>query len=314
MRRSPTSHCLAKGDPTCTYFVTWKPPPRRGVRTFRQAPERSSRQARWRLSAAWPTVAIAAGIGATLGGVIGALSNRLHRDRASRTLEKHRIAALERGLSLRGEGSAAPGDLTGTVLGGKYRISNKIGSGGIGVVYAAEHIALGHEVAVKVLRGAAARDASEIARLRREAQSRSTSTSQRRAACSISIRCLTESIYVVMELLHGDRSPTSSRASGIIAPGFALPVFIGVCRALARRAQEGGRSSRSQAGQHLPLRRRHAEGARLRHEQARRRRERSRRRATRSARPSTWRPSSASARTSRRGPTSTRSASSCTKR
>ena len=78
------------------------------------------------------------------------------------------IAALERGLDLRGEATnaAIPGELTGTVLGGKYRIGKKIGSGGIGVVYAAEHNTLGHEVAVKVLRGAAARDGGEIARLR----------------------------------------------------------------------------------------------------------------------------------------------------
>ena len=87
------------------------------------------------------------------------------RDVSARAFEKNRIAALERGLDLRGEATSAPvpGELTGTVLGGKYRIGRKIGSGGIGVVYAAEHTTLGHEVAVKVLRGAAAKDGGDPA-------------------------------------------------------------------------------------------------------------------------------------------------------
>ena len=59
---------------------------------------------------------------------------------------------------------------------------------------------------------------------------------------------------------------------GLLAPGFAIPVFIDVCRALARGAQEGRRPPRPQARQHLPLRGRRRQGARLRHEQARQRR------------------------------------------
>src|SRR4029078_8010011 len=101
----------------------------------------------------------------------GRMWDRSKADATGRAFEKNRIAALERGLDLKGEATstAIPGELTGTVLGGKYRIGKKIGSGGIGVVYAAGHTTLGHEVAVKVLRGAAAKDGGEIARLRREA-------------------------------------------------------------------------------------------------------------------------------------------------
>src|SRR5690606_19727050 len=114
--------------------------------------------------------AAAAGLGAAWGGSLGYFVQRTRSDRQARTLERHRIAALEHGLDQRGHYVDSRGTLINTVLGGKYRILRKIGSGGIGAVYAAEHLALGYQVAVKVLRGAAAADGAEIARLRREAR------------------------------------------------------------------------------------------------------------------------------------------------
>jgi serine/threonine-protein kinase len=231
--------CLHKGDPTCTYLVTWKPFTSPWSPYLAAGTGAAISAGSVALSGGRLAMGIAAGIGATLGGVIGALSNRLNRDRAARTLDKHRIAALERGLSLKGESSAAPGDLAGTALGGKYRITSKIGSGGIGVVYAAEHIALGSQVAIKVLRGAAARDASEIARLRREAQVQ-VSIEHPNVVRTLDLDQMPDgSIYVVMELLRGISLADKLARTGIVAPGFALPVFIQVCRAL-RAAHDKG--------------------------------------------------------------------------
>jgi serine/threonine protein kinase len=118
------------------------------------------------------------------------------------------------------------------VLGGKYRILRKIGSGGIGAVYAAEHVALGSEVAIKVLRGAAAADASEIARLRREAQVQ-VSIEHPNVVRTFDLDQMPDgSIYVVMELLRGMSIAERLKASGPLAPGFAIPIFTQVCRAL----------------------------------------------------------------------------------
>jgi serine/threonine-protein kinase len=153
--------------------------------------------------------------------------------------EHNRIAALERGLDLRGDGGASPGDLGGTVLGGKYRIGRRIGSGGIGVVYAAEHVTLGHEVAVKVLRGAAARDGGEIARLRREAYIQ-VHVEHPNVVRVLDLDQMSDgSIYVVMERLVGRSLADKLSRDGLLAPGYAVPVFVDVCRALGAAHKKG---------------------------------------------------------------------------
>jgi len=61
------------------------------------------------------------------------------------------------------------GDLHGVVLGGRYRLVALIGSGGMGTVWEAEHVEIGHKVAVKLMHAEATRDADRVARFRREA-------------------------------------------------------------------------------------------------------------------------------------------------
>jgi serine/threonine-protein kinase len=182
---------------------------------------------------------IAALLGGALGGGAGFLWDKTKSDQTSRVFERNRIAALERGLELKGELGATPGELTGTVLGGKYRIGRKIGSGGIGVVYAAEHTTLGHEVAVKVLRGAAAKDGGEIARLRREAYIQ-VHIEHPNVVRVLDLDQMPDgSIYVVMERLIGRSLADKLARDGLLAPGFAVPVFVGVCRALAAAHKKG---------------------------------------------------------------------------
>jgi serine/threonine protein kinase len=178
-------------------------------------------------------------LGGMLGGGAGFLWDRSKDDKSTRSFERNRIAALERGLELRGELGATPGELTGSVLGGKYRIGRKIGSGGIGVVYAAEHTSLGHEVAVKVLRGAAAKDGGEIARLRREAYIQVHIEHPNVVRVMDLDQMPDGSIYVVMERLIGRALADKLARDGLLAPGFAIPVFIGVCRALAAAHKKG---------------------------------------------------------------------------
>jgi serine/threonine-protein kinase len=233
--------CLAKGDEACTYLVEWDLPATKSM----TAMAAGSAALVTGVAVGVPGGPIAGVLGAVLAGALGAGIARMwetgKRDGASRTFEKNRIAALERGLDLKGEATstAIPGELTGTVLGGKYRIGKKIGSGGIGVVYAAEHTTLGHEVAVKVLRGAAAKDGGEIARLRREAYIQVHIDHPNVARVHDLDQMPDGSMYVVMERLHGRSLADKLSREHIIAPGFAIPVFIGVSRALAAAHKKG---------------------------------------------------------------------------
>lgn len=224
------SECIAKGDSMCRYQIRWD--------------ERGKHQiwlgASGGMLATAATVALsgsflAMGIGATVGGVFGGviayLVDRIRRERRARVFEKNRIAALERGLELRGLGMLPEGDLGGTVLGGKYRIMHRIGSGGIGAVYAAEHISLAHRVAIKLLRGAAAADAAETARLRREAQVQ-VSIEHPNVIRTLDLDQTPDgSIYVVMELLHGISLAERLR-EGPVPAAQAVYIFVRMCRAL----------------------------------------------------------------------------------
>jgi serine/threonine protein kinase len=231
--------CLAKGGESCVYEVRWKTMRERYGPPVGALVASAACGGTVAIAGGWLAGGLAAVLGAGLGGGAGYLWDRSAEDKRGRAFERNRIAALERGLELKGELGATPGELTGTVLGGKYRIGRKIGSGGIGVVYAAEHTALGHEVAVKVLRGAAARDGGEIARLRREAYIQ-VHVDHPNIARVLDLDQMPDgSIYVVMERLVGRSLADKLSREGLIAPGFAIPLFIGVCRALAAAHAKG---------------------------------------------------------------------------
>ncbi len=231
--------CLAEGADECLYILDWSAPNRK----------------RWvilgcllgalicggavAVSGSFIASIIAGLIGLGFGGALSSLSARIREERAARAFEKNRIAALERGLEAHGHFRDAAGDLAGVTLGGKYRILRKIGSGGIGAVYAAEHIALGSRVAVKVLRGAAAVDASEIARLRREARVQ-VSIEHPNVVRVLDLDQLPDgSIYVVMEQLQGRSLAARLKSGGPLSATEAVTIFRAVCKGLSAAHQLG---------------------------------------------------------------------------
>jgi serine/threonine-protein kinase len=231
--------CIARGADACVYEVRWTGwRSREGL--FVGALGAGATCGGIVALAGGPLAGAVAGVlGTVLGGGAGFMWDRSREERTSRAFERNRIAALERGLELRGDLGATPGDLTGTVLGGKYRIGRKIGSGGIGVVYSAEHVTLGHEVAVKVLRGAAARDGGEIARLRREAYIQ-VHIEHPNVVRVLDLDQMPDgSIYVIMERLVGRSLADKLAREGLLAPGLAIPVFTDVCRALHAAHKKG---------------------------------------------------------------------------
>jgi serine/threonine-protein kinase len=230
--------CLADGANECRYLLEWRPTNRRYVALGFVLGAALCAGA---VSASGSTLAslISGLLGAGFGAALGALLVRIGQERSLRAFEKHRIAALERGLDLHGHFRDAAEELAGVTLGGKYHIQRKIGAGGIGAVYAAEHTGLGSRVAVKVLRGAAAIDASEIARLRREARVQ-VSIEHPNVVRVLDLDQLPDgSIYVVMELLEGRSLASRLKSGGPLSCHEAVPLFRKVCDALSAAHQLG---------------------------------------------------------------------------
>ncbi len=224
--------CLSRGQGQCRYHVRWSAPSQRRGLPIGAVTGASACGLAVSVSGNWVAAGIAALVGSILGAAVGWLRDRMLDERAARVFERNRIAALERGLELRGGLRVMPGELVGSVLGGKYRIKQSIGTGGIGTVYAAEHVALGSNVAVKVLRGAAAADAAEIARLRREARVQ-VFVEHPNVVKTFDLDQMPDgSIYVVMELLEGATLSKWLKSVGPLPSSSAVRAFIEVCRAL----------------------------------------------------------------------------------
>ncbi len=224
--------CLAHGDLTCRYRLEWE----KGapvLAPWTAAAAAVGVGAAVAMTGNWLATGLAAGLGAMLGGAAGHLASRLRSHATGRSHEHFRILALEHGLEQRGQLQTTVGDLTHSVIGGKYRILRSVGSGGIGTVYAAEHLGLGFQVAVKVLRGAAAVDAAEVARLRREARVQ-MSLEHPNVVRTFDLDQMPDgTLYVVMELLQGLSLQEQLKRRSPMPPGFAIPIFMQSCRALS---------------------------------------------------------------------------------
>ena len=91
----------------------------------------------------------------------------------------------------------------GDVIAGKYRLEQVAGEGGMGIVYAAEHLVLRQRVAVKVLLPDAASSELVIERFAREAQAAARIQSEHVARVMDAGSTATGAPFLVMEYLEG---------------------------------------------------------------------------------------------------------------
>jgi len=113
---------------------------------------------------------------------------------------------------------------------GRYRIDEKLGQGGMGIVYAAEDLELGRRVALKVLPRAAVADADRRRRFLREART-AASVSHPNLAALFDVGEADGTVFLAMELIRG----ASLRATIEAAPG-GMPVAeaMGIALQIAR--------------------------------------------------------------------------------
>ncbi|MBX2812668.1 MAG: protein kinase [Myxococcales bacterium] len=127
--------------------------------------------------------------------------------------------------------------LVGTVLDRKYRVLRKIGEGGMGSVYLADHEAIDRKVAVKVLLGKLAADSLAIRRFQQEAKAISKIQHPNTVTIydygKIVENDGEERLYIVMEFLRGSTLAQILRMEGPMEGLRASRVLRQVCASLA---------------------------------------------------------------------------------
>ncbi|MFN8233656.1 MAG: Stk1 family PASTA domain-containing Ser/Thr kinase [Actinomycetota bacterium] len=119
-----------------------------------------------------------------------------------------------------------------TVLGGRYRLEARIGSGGMAEVHRGFDTTLNRTVAVKVLLPQFARDASFVERFRREAQA-AARLNQPNIVGVYDSGADGETQYIVMEFIEGRTLADFLSGGGSLTPMQAVEVAEKICDALS---------------------------------------------------------------------------------
>ena len=182
------------------------------------------------------------GLGPTLGAaIVGALGGFTfgitYSRELSRRTELHaqrvRVHALERSLTIKeARERAASSSVDGTVVAGRYRMMQRLGSGASGVIYAARRLSDGFPVAVKLLRAASAHDAIASDRLRREAEALGLSWHPNVVEMIDQGHLPDGTSYLVMELLHGETLSTRLKRCKTLSEVEAFAMAIQISDAL----------------------------------------------------------------------------------
>ncbi|HEY7723935.1 MAG TPA: serine/threonine-protein kinase [Anaeromyxobacteraceae bacterium] len=138
-----------------------------------------------------------------------------------------------------GTALAPPDPMLGRVLGERYRLLLRIGEGGMGTVYRAEHVVLGRRMAVKVLRPEYSNDEDLVRRFQREAVAASRIGQENIVDVVDFGRTREGNLYFVMEELPGVSLASVLAAEGSLALDRVARLLAQVCRALAAAHAHG---------------------------------------------------------------------------
>ncbi|HYC07857.1 MAG TPA: protein kinase, partial [Candidatus Binatia bacterium] len=126
----------------------------------------------------------------------------------------------------------------GSVLGGRYRLMELLGQGGMATIYRANDAQLNRDVAVKILRPEYGRDPEFGARFRQEAQS-AAALNHPNIVSVYDFGQDENGPYIVMELVDGEDLATILRRNGPLAPRQAARLTADVARALSAAHARG---------------------------------------------------------------------------
>jgi len=109
-------------------------------------------------------------------------------------------------------------DMVGSIVADQYRILKKLGEGGMGAVYLAEHVKMGRKTAIKVISRAMAEDPDAIARFNREAANAAKINHPNVCAVYDFGETPDGVIYLAMEFIDGESLTDLVDREGALAP------------------------------------------------------------------------------------------------
>jgi serine/threonine-protein kinase len=129
--------------------------------------------------------------------------------------------------------SAAPAsDLVGQVIADRYHVVKKLGEGGMGQVYLAEHVKMGRRSAIKVMNPSMVHDPDAVARFNREAANASRITHPNVCAIYDFGETPDGLIYLAMEFIEGAPLSDLLEAEGALPLARASAIFLQTADAL----------------------------------------------------------------------------------
>jgi predicted Ser/Thr protein kinase len=127
----------------------------------------------------------------------------------------------------------ATGDLVGSIIADRYHVLRKLGEGGMGQVYLAEHVKMGRKSALKVMNPAMVKDADAISRFNREAANASRINHPHVADVYDFGETADGIIYLAMEFVDGPPLTKLIEEQGPLPPARAATLVRQAADALA---------------------------------------------------------------------------------
>jgi eukaryotic-like serine/threonine-protein kinase len=127
---------------------------------------------------------------------------------------------------------SATADLVGAIIADRYHVLRKLGEGGMGTVYLAEHVKMGRKSAVKVMNPGMVHDADAISRFNREASNASKINHPNVCAVYDFGETSDGMIYLAMEFIEGPSLTKVIDEHGALPPLRAAEIARQVAEAL----------------------------------------------------------------------------------
>lgn len=129
--------------------------------------------------------------------------------------------------------SATPAsDLVGQVLADRYHVIKKLGEGGMGQVYLAEHVKIGRRSAIKVMNPSMVHDPDAVARFNREASNASRISHPNVCAIYDFGETADGLVFLAMEFIEGEPLTDLLERERVLPIGRATSIFLQTAEAL----------------------------------------------------------------------------------